>query len=346
MKLNFLKSIDLRLVGLLFLQLILIFLAFDFQIFMGGDAHSDILLAESILSGNGYRDIWDPQQPVDNWRRPGMPVLIAFFYLVFGHHYLMIKLLIVLLTLGTTVLLYLIFKDEMGSDLWFLLLLFVSNAPILEFARYELSEIPYLFVILLAIYFWKKQKYWGAILCLIIAYHFRIEALALIGAYLIYYLLQKNWKKLLIFGASILVGILPWVLRSIMIGDNQQIKVLLAKNEYLLDAGMIGFTDLIQRIIHNFKQYFFKYGGVVILNTEGFLSILMMLLALVGLIRFLKMSQIGKIIFLYVIFHLLVMVLWQPSATHFRYLVTISPFLMLGLIYGFFGSLKLIKGLF
>ncbi|OGC79772.1 MAG: hypothetical protein A2145_05755 [candidate division Zixibacteria bacterium RBG_16_40_9] len=346
MKLKFFRSFDVRLVGLLFLQLVLIFLAFDFQIFMGGDTHSDVLLAESILSGNGFRDIWDPQQPQDNWRRPGMPVLIAFFYLVFGHHYLIIKLLIVLLTLGTTVLLYLIFKDEIGANLWFLLLLFTSNAAILEFSRYELSEIPYLFVILLSIYFWKKQKYWGTILCLIIGFHIRTEALALIGAYLIYYLLQKNWKKLLISGASILVGILPWTLRSIMLGGNQQIKVLLAKNEYELDAGMIGFTDLIQRIIHNFKQYFFKYGGVVILNTEGFLSILIMLLAIVGLFKSLKISSTGKLIFLFVIFHLLVMVLWQPSATHYRYLVTISPFLMLGFIYGFYISFKFVKELF
>lgn len=340
------KSIDWRLAALLLLQLILIFFAFDFQVFMGGDAHSDILLAESILSGNGFRDIWDPQQPLDNWRRPGMPVLIAFLYFLFGHQYLIIKLLMVLLTLGTTVFLYLIFKTEIGSDLWFLLLLFVSNSAILEFARYELSEIPYLLVVLLSIYFWKKQKHVGTILCLILAYHFRTEALALIGAYLIYYLLQKNWKKLLIFGASILAGILPWTLRSLLMGGNQQIKVLLAKNEYELDSGMIGFIDLIQRILHNFKQYFSKYGGVVILNTEGFLSILLMLLALVGLIRVLKTSPTGKIIFLFVIFHLLVMLLWQPSATHYRYLVTISPFLMLGFIYGFYSSLKLIKGLF
>jgi hypothetical protein len=313
---------------------------------MGGDTHSDILLAESILSGKGFSDIWDPQQPVDNWRRPGMPVVIAFLYLVFGHNYLVIKLLIVLLALGLTVLLYSTFKDEIGSDLWFLLLLFITNAAILEFSRYELSEIPYLFVVLLSIYFWKKQKHIGTILCLILAYHFRTEALALIGAYLIYYLLQKNWKKFLIFGASVLAGILPWTLRSLLIGGNQQIKVLLAKNEYELDSGMIGFSDLIQRIIHNFKQYFFKYGGVVILNTEGFLSILMMLLSLIGLIRFLKISPTGKIIFLFVIFHLLVMLLWQPSATHYRYLVTISPFLMLGFIYGFYSSLKFVKELF
>jgi len=346
MKLKFFKSFELRLAGLLFLQLILIFLAFDFQIFMGGDAHSDILLAESILSGNGYRDIWDPQQPQDNWRRPGMPVLIAFLYLLFGHNYLIIKFLMVLLTCMITVLLYLVFKDEIGDNLWFLLLLFITNAAILEFARYELTEIPYLFVILLSIYFWKKQKYIGTILCLILAYHIRTEALALIGAFLIYYLLQNNWKKLLIFGASILAGILPWTLRSIMVGGNQQIKVLLAKNEYELDSGMIGFADLIQRIIHNFKQYFFKYGGVVILNSEGFLSILIMLLAIVGLFKSLKISSTSKLIFLFVIFHLLVMVLWQPSATHYRYLVTISPFLMLGFIYGFYSSLKFVKGLF
>ena len=346
MKLKFLRTFDVKIAALLFLQLILIFLAFDFQIFMGGDVHSDILLAESILSGNGFKDIWDPQQPQDNWRRPGMPVIIAFLYLLFGHHYLIIKLLMVLLTLGTTVLLYLIFKAEMGSNLWFLLLLFISSATILEFARYELSEIPYLLVVLLSIYFWKRQKYWATILCLIISYHIRTEALALMGAFLIFYLFQKNWRNLIIFGASILVGILPWTLRSIMIGGNQQIKVLLAKNEYYLDAGMIGFTDLIQRVVHNFKLYFFKYGGGVILNTEGFLSFLIMPLALVGLTLFIKMSRIGKIIFLFVIFHLLIMLLWQPSATHFRYLITISPFLMLGLIYGFFGTVKFIKELF
>src|SRR5574341_65501 len=344
MKLKFSRSMAPKLAGLLFLQLILIFLNFDFQIYMGGDAHSDILLAESILSGNGFRDIWDPQQPQDNWRRPGMPLLIAFLYLLFGHHYLIFKLLIVLLTLGATALLYLIFKDEMDSDLWFLLLLFVTNAAILEFAHYELSEIPYLLVVLLSLYFWKKQRPVGTVLCLILAYHIRTEALALMAAFLIYYLFLKNWKKFLISGASILAGILPWTLRSVMLGGNQQIKVLLAKNEYYLDAGMIGFADLAQRIFHNFKLYFSEYGGVVMLNTDGFLSILMMPLALLGLWSFSKISRTGTIIFLFVLLHLLIMLLWQPSATHFRYLITISPFLILGMVYGFRGTIKFLKG--
>ncbi len=339
------KSVDVRLLGLLFLQLVLIFLSFDVQMFMGGDAHSDILLAESILSGKGFTDIWDPHQPQDNWRRPGMPVLIALLYLLFGHNYLVIKILMVLLTCMLTVFLYLTFKDEIGSNLWFLLLLFITNAAILEFAHYELTEIPFLFVMLLAIYFWKKQKQWGTIICLIIASYFRIEALALIGAYLIHFLLQKNWKKLLIFAASILVGILPWTIRSIMIGGNQQIKVLLAKDELNLDAGMIGLSDLVQRIFINFKYYFLQEGGVMVLNVSGFVTALIMLVTFIGLITFYKFSQTGKLILWFVLLHFMVILVWQPQATHYRYLVTVAPFLMLGFVYGFSGFVKFLKGL-
>lgn len=345
MKFRFLKSIDPKLVALLFLQLILIFLAFDFEIFMGGDAHSDILLAESILSGAGFRDIWDPQQPQDNWRQPAMPILIAALYAILGDNYMAIKFLVALLTFGITILLYLLFKDELDHQLWFLLILFVSNAVILEFSHYELTEIPYLFVVILSFYFWQKKKYAGTIICLLLSYHFRNEALALIGGYLIYFVIQRNWRNFLVFGCSLGLGILPWTIRSLLVGENIKLKVLLAKDELDLDAGMIGFSDLIQRVFHNFKYYFLEEGGVVVLNDAGFLSVLIMLVAFIGLLKFSKFSQIGKLILWFVLLHFVVMLFWQPQATHYRYLVTVAPFLMLGFVYGFSGLVKFLKGL-
>src|SRR5574341_101339 len=324
MKFKFLKSIDPKLVALLFLQLILIFLAFDFEIFMGGDAHSDILLAKSILSSSGFRDIWDPQQPQDNWRQPAMPVLIAALYAIFGDNYMAIKFLVAFLTCGITILIYLLFKKELGHQLWFLLMLFVTNAVLLEFSHYELTEIPYLFVVLLSFYFWQKKKYVATLICIILSYHFRNEALALLGGYLIYFVIQRNWRNFLVFGFSFWLGILPWTIRSLLIGGNVKLKVLLAKDELDLDAGMIGFSDLIQRVFHNFKYYFLEEGGVVVLNDAGFLSVLIMLVAFIGLLKFNQFSQTGKLILWFVLLHFVVMLFWQPQATHYRNVRTSS----------------------
>lgn len=336
---------DIAIIGIILVQLILIILMFDLKLFMGGDAHVDILLAKSILSGNGFRDLWSPGNPPDNWRQPGAPVIMALLFAIFGQNYLVVKIFIALLACGITVILYLSFKDVLKKDIWYVLILFIANGAVLEFSHYELTEIPYLFMVVLCFYFWKRKNTWATLMCLVGAYYLRTDAFMLLAAFLIYFLIKKDWKKILMFGASYALGVLPWIIRSMTVGGNRQLQVLLAKNEYAPDLGLIGPLDLISRILSNMKYYFLTGGGVVVLNVGGYLTLVIMVLALIGLLKFYRRAEILQVIVWFVACHTALFLIWQSSAQYYRYFIAISPFLMIGFMFGFYWLVNLAKRL-
>ncbi len=306
----------------------------------------DILLAKSLLSGNGFRDIWMPDNPVDNWRQPGFPALIAFLFSIFGQDYLIVKIFISLLTCAVTVFLYLIFKSELKQELWLFLLLFITNGAILEFSHYELTEIPYLFTVVLTFYFWKKQNIWGTLLGLLSAYYVRTDAVMLFAGFMVFFLTMKNWRRLFLFGTIFPLGVLPWIYRSLQIGGGRQMKVFLLKNEYFPDRGTIGFSDLISRMAENFRYYFLSDGGVVVFNFSSYLTILIMGLSVWGLLRLARASEFGRLILIFVLFHILLFLFWQSSAHYYRYYIAIAPFLMLGFFFGFNWCINRIRRVF
>jgi len=300
---------------LLLFQLILIFLFYDFTPFQGGDSISDLLLGRSLPH---YTQIWLPDNPPDNWRQPAMP----FIFALFGGNILLVKLFITALVLLSTVLIYQFFKN------WAVVGLFIVSGVILEFAHLELTEIPYLFCVLLCFWLWEKGKYWWLAISLSCAYLIRVEAVALILAFAIYR--RIGWRIVIPIA---IVGL--WTMRSFIIGNSQPSLSLFQKDIYRPELGNIGIADFIIRVADNFSYYFLKEGGLVLFNYSGFyLPLLLFILSFVGLISLARNWHTGRVILVFVILHYLILLAWQPSATHWRYALCLSPFLMLGLVVG------------
>ena len=70
-------------------------LTFEPKLHLGGDESIYIILAESLVNGEGYRDIQLVGKPLHRKYPPGLPLMLAPIVAVFGRHIILLKLLIV-----------------------------------------------------------------------------------------------------------------------------------------------------------------------------------------------------------------------------------------------------------
>lgn len=334
---NIAKDTRFRLGAVLLLQLILIALLFDPQIFSGGDAYTYFNLAESIRSGS-YREIWTPEANLNSWIPPLFPLILT----PFGHNYLAVKGLIVLLTLLSTYLIWQLFSN------WWVLLLFISNLAVLEFSHYELTEIPYLACVLGFFYFWHKGKPLIWFILMVCGFYLRSEGILLFLTYLIsglfFYRKLYYSKRGLLYIIGYLVVIVPWFIYSGVVGNNERLIGLLQKDIYQPELGNINFFDFIQRVVYNFKYYFAGNGGNILVNSHWIITLPLMIITFVGLIDFYRKDNMGKSILIFVILHYILILMWTDSATHYRYALCLSPFLINGLIGGLSKIKPFLKG--
>ena len=113
----------------LFVYLVLSFVLFDPKIASGGDNAVYIILADSMLSGKGYRNIHLPEEPQHTLYPFGFPLLLVLPMLIFGRNIFVFKLFILLAGLGMTYFIYAIgrhlFKEKVNIILIFCLLAFM-----------------------------------------------------------------------------------------------------------------------------------------------------------------------------------------------------------------------------
>ena len=314
---NIAKDTKFRLVEVFLLQIILFALLFDPKIFMGGDAHAYFNLAESIRDGS-YREIWTPENKLNSWIPPLFPLILV----PFGHNYLAVKGLMILLTLLSTYLIWQLFRN------WWVLLLFVSNLAVLEFSHYELTEIPYLVCVLGFFYCWRQAKTVPFFILMVCGFYLRSEGILLYLTFLIGGLIYYRKSILLKVSIGYLLSIIPWLIYSYSAGDNERLIALLQKDIYRPELGNIGVGDFILRVIHNFKYYFIGDGGNILINFHWIFTLPLMVIAFVGLLKN------HEIILIFAALHFGLLLCWTESATHWRYALCLSPFLMLGLVNG------------
>ncbi|MEO0216723.1 MAG: glycosyltransferase family 39 protein, partial [candidate division WOR-3 bacterium] len=143
---------------MLIIYIILSILLFDPKLFTGGDNAVYVILAKSIISGKGYRNIERPEEPLHTQYPPGFPLLLSIFILVFGENIIILKFLILLIGSGAlffmTKIIQIIFKDHAK-----IVVLFYLSIPIfIIYNHWLLSEIPFLFFSLGALYFSLKNS--------------------------------------------------------------------------------------------------------------------------------------------------------------------------------------------
>jgi len=244
------------------------------------------------LSGDDCDYIVNAQQFIDHFTYPGgrgalYPIVIAPF-LIGGLKLILIKSLSAVFILLSMWLMYKTFRGRIPSIVLMPTLLIVNICPYIFFyASYTYSE-PFfmltqsLFIYLFATYFihneqpltpvlkrdWKKFIYLG--LCFLAMGLTRTIGFAVMGAVILYFSFQKQWKNLLYsFVSAGLLLVVFNVLKGIIwpnSGAAYDINNYLAKNFYSIEQGMEDFSGYVDRVIVNSQVYlsgfFYRFMGL------------------------------------------------------------------------------------
>ena len=181
------------------------------------DAHY-IILAESLVSGQGYRLTNFPNAPVENAFPPGWPLLLTPLVALFPRNYLVLKAFAFLLWLGCLPLVDSVLGRRLpGLDRKLLLGLVAFSPAVLGLAVTPMSEAAYLFFSLLTLnvveIWWqeKRQVRWLVLafalaLCTIAV---RTIGITLLCGMLLFLLFKGNWRTIGVVLAVVLLGLLP-----------------------------------------------------------------------------------------------------------------------------------------
>ena len=237
---KFIKKRYFILILLLFLLMSIPLINADLP-FLNSDSSFYVILAHSISSGEGYKDIYYPGNP-SNVEFPFFyPLLLAIFLKIYPENYVVfLKFLSILFGIASLVVVQIFFSNKVKtqtiktgpftSEHVPLIALFISvNLWFLSFSTSILPEIPYLFfsftsLILLNKYEQSSKnsgKYFlFTALSLTVTFFTRSIGLALIMAAIIYFIIIKRKKRKGFYIGGICIFLsLPWLMRTILISS-------------------------------------------------------------------------------------------------------------------------------
>ena len=328
---------------------------FDSKLSLNGDNAGYIILGKSLLQGK-YAQINTPEEskPFTKWP-PGLPLIVAFSEFFSFNNFKLTKILIMLMSLGSALFFFKICTYYFNKFISLLItIFFIVNANIVEFSHYILSETPFMFFILMGIYFFQrriKTNHFSdknlifSLISFSISFYFRTAGIAIIASLLILLFIEvlktKKWKILLFSTILVVVIITPWQIRNKIVGGKnlhtqyQYIKV----NPYRPELGNLNFQKLIERYYDNFNLYAFRELPVSFItnfriinnsdkNAAIFLSIITLLLILIGIIVSLfrkkyRLFGIISVLFLLMTFYV------PPVWATIRLILPIIPILIL-----------------
>jgi hypothetical protein len=191
-----------------------------------------LVLAKSIATGQGYRDLQQVGTPPHTHFPFGFPLLLSSVWLLFpgfpGNAYAF-KLVPVLFAMAAWVVfcIYLLRHSDLGVTLVLATVLLSALTPLMVFfASQELmSETAYLFFSLLSILLFERvasQKlgmaFVLAVLALAMATFVRTVGLSLLVAVVLYFALGREFKRAALVALSFGLFIAPWALRNLWVG--------------------------------------------------------------------------------------------------------------------------------
>ena len=334
--------------GLVTVHLILCAALFEPKIHTGGDSVTYVLLAESLLqTGDGYALSLEPGPPEAHTKYPpGYPMLLAPLVAAAGRDFVLLKLVSVLFTAGSVFVFCLYARREREWLPWIALALAFAVSPgVIDYSRWMLSEAPFLFFTLVAIWMLREdaseekigRPFVLALLAAVAGFYMRsIGALLLAGASLAY-LLRREWRKFVVHGV---VGgglTIPWLVRSQLVSGETTpyLEEFLLENVYNPEAGYLGFSGLVGRFFENGVLYATRELPRALVGSDSAWSgsfpvvcvaVVICVLAVAGLVR--AMRNKPGAAELYLILTCVAIMLFQSSVNDVRYLVPLIPLIL------------------
>lgn len=352
----------------IFLGIILVSLAitysytFDSKLALLGDNASYYTLGKAIASGEGYVNISKLSKSPNNHYPPGYPAIISAV-LVFTQSIVAVKLLSGVFLLGSIVLSFLLIArlTENYIIAFVVNLLVVFNSHALFYGSLMMSEVPYMFFSLLALYLCtlsdfvelkSSTKYAiGMLVSMVIAYYVRSLGVALLAGFGLHFLLSKNWKMMIISISALIVGGFPWFIRGQSLGGASYLNQLKMINPYNPGLGDATTSDFLDRFWSNFSRYVtkeipdsvFNFGPAyneAITGKEWFIGIVFLALIGFGLV---KLKSYKWLIIGYMLGTLGILMIWPDVWIGVRFIVPVIPFFLLGFLNGFYQLFLLIR---
>lgn len=243
-------------------------LTFDPKLYINGDNVDYILLAQGILREGTF---WgSPTLP------PLFPMLLAPIQAIFGAALLPQKMLVLGMYLAAGPLLMRL-TDRALAPVWSLTVVAgaMITVPMLEFSHYVMSEIPFFFFSLAAL--WAGERALdrmaprpagiaaGQVLLLLpffllagLAFYTRTIGGVLLAAFPIVLLLKRRWSLLLLSLALGGLVLLPWILRTYASGPDgdSYFNQMICMNPYFPERGRLDLAAFWRRVLANGQRYF------------------------------------------------------------------------------------------
>ncbi len=324
----------------------------------GGDDAGYIILARSIVSGQGYTNIEFPQPTPHALYPPFFPLMLSALMVFFGENVLILKLIPLFSSLACVYVLWLIFKEDANKNYFWAIGLFALSPLTLIFGTEVLTEAPCILASYLALFFliqYDKQRslmnryLFFSLLMMLAAFYIRTAGIVVFGAGFLFLLYRRRIKITLFISSVYAVCILPWIIRNISVGSIYA-KVILRSDVMQADAGSLGISGLIQRVSHNLIVYsgklmaeifFYPYFDDVTKLHKFFvikiiLSVILSLLIFYGCLCRLKKGL--RVIDFYFGLLIVMLILYPFSST--RHIWSIFPLLLLFFFEGIERALK------
>jgi hypothetical protein len=343
-----------------------------FSYLKGTDNAHYILLAKAAAEGHGYTDIHIPGHPPHTQYPPVLPFLLSPVFYLLGYNFVWMHLLMVLFGVATVYIVMKLFERDMPFAV-ILALMVVTNRYVLFFMGEILTEVPYMFLSLAAVYLLGKyceessSKPYAVLVPLIVAtaYLTRMVGVTIYAAALTVLLVKVYGsrdegrlyvKKLAFLGV---LGILPlviWSVRSSLYSEGTltYLSIFSQADYYDQERGPITFGFMLARLKGNIELYIGALPGTLITFFDYFDRRKMVnpfLLKSFGFLIFITFS--GGLFYrlyykrsvkdFYVLFYLLTLLAWPVAGLvdARRYLVPLVPLLY----YHFLSGISLFTGI-
>lgn len=352
-----LRRVDAWLLGILATHVVLAFLLFNPQPFTGGDNAHYMILAESIGTGQGYRDLHIVGAPLHARYPPVYPATLAVVRAL-GGGLTAFKTLSVAFTTGSLVFLFLIGRRRLGRQFALLLTGVVAVNPVLlQYSHWVLSEAPFILLVLVALWAIEREddarRWVGVALAAgVLAYLTRTAGFALLLALLVSLGWRRRWKRVGVVGlvtAAATGAWWRWTAHAVASGAQGYGTDFLRLNPYAADQGFAGPGDLLVRALTNAWTYATSVlpetlGGDVpgvasAVNAFSTIAALLVLgLALLAWWRGVRRARVPE---LFALFYTGLILVWPTLWTDERLLLPLLPVLLLLSAEGIFHAFAL-----
>jgi hypothetical protein len=325
-------------------QLLLLAAEFSPEISTNGDDAKYYLLGKSLVAGNGYRDVFDPQMSVHTQYPPLYPVFLGLLGAATNTP-LVPKIGVGILAAGILLLLFYCLRRGATASLTLPLVLIVAfSFSLASHATLLLSEIPYLFATLAAFALLELYRqrggtglvFWAAAGAAVMPAFIRTVGIAFVAAWVVTNIVDRNYRQA---AAHLLVFAVAMLLLRLSTGwHSPYLTHLFLRNSYDPELGFVTVPEMISRISENVSLYLslaipdamlhFRPGKI----PGMILCCALTIPAATGWIRNFWLPT--RFLSYYCLFYGAILSLWQTQFSGERFLVPVVPFIALFFLMG------------